>query len=438
MKKLTSIAAFLWCFCMGAQNWVFHPGTTYFPVHRFWNDTINDRLLAVGAFDTIGGIYSPGFAQWNGTSWSAVGLPGFPTAPQFGCITQYDTNIILGGNNLVMSWDGSSLDTIGQINVFGASTMLQFNSDLIIANLHNDDYIDNVNFNTVARWDGTNWYDMGQGQLAGGTHSIILYRDTLYIGAFSSIDNYYYVFRYVNNTWEIVGQRFYGAVYNMCVYNDELYAGSYNSGSGPGRAISKYDATADQWIAPGGGIFSSWGFSEVESMTVMGGRLYVLGDFDIAGGVHADRVAAWDGVQWCGLGNDTTWGMRQLATFHNSVYLSTGLIFDDTASTAFVEWAGGNYSDSCGIFDGVDEWQASLLRVDVFPNPASDNVTFQIFGEPAARTIILIDNLGREIWRKESRDNEVRLSTDGFAAGLYYYRIEESGEVKSSGKVIVE
>jgi len=450
MKKLTSIAAFLWCFCMGAQNWVFHPGTGAYnyPVHRFWNDTLNNRLLGVGVFDSIGGIYSPGFAQWNGTTWGTTGTEIYsgPYCATFGCVTEYNGDIVLDGSisswsisrNFIMRWNGTTFDSIGSFANSSAISMIQYQNTLVVGIPSDYDSINNVPFNAVAAWDGNNWFDMGQGLLEGAIHSMVVYRDTLYLGAFSSADNYPYVFRYVNGAWETVGPRFYGAIYNLCVYNDELYAGSYNSGNGIGKAISKYDAATGQWIAPGGGIFSSWGFSEVESMAVMEGRLYAMGDFDHAGGVNANLIAAWDGTQWCGLGNDTTWAMRQIVAFDNSIYLSTGNFFDDSLSTLFVEWIGDNYSDSCGIFDGVDELQTNFLHVNVFPNPTSDNVTFQIFGEPATRTIILIDNLGREIWREETRDNEVRLSTESFGSGLYFYRIEESGEVKSSGKLIVE
>lgn len=431
-----------------AQNWIFHPGTgtNNFPVHRFWNDTTNNRLLGVGSFDSIGGIYAPGFAQWDGATWNATGTEVNPASfcpACFGCITGYSGDIILGGSfaawpprNYVIRWDGTTFDSIGVFSINGAVSMVQYQNTLVVGIPLAYDSINGVPFCSVAAWDGNSWSDMGQGQFSGGIQSMVVYRDTLYIGCFSSTDNYPYVFRYVNGTWETVGPRFYGAIYNLCVYNDEIYAGSYNSGNNQGKAISKYDAATDQWIAPGGGIFSSSGFSEVESMAVMGGRLYAMGDFDIAGGVHADHIAAWDGTQWCGLGNDLTYAMRQIVAFDSSIYISSGNIFDNTVSTLFVEWVGGNYSDTCGIWDGVSDYTATEV-VKVYPNPATDFMTFQFGENQNGRTVIITDQLGREIWRKETSETSIQLPASEFSAGMYFYSIEEREEIIATGKLII-
>lgn len=447
MKHFISIAAILVAIHAGGQNWVFHPGTTYFPVHRFFNDTLNHRLLGVGSFDTIGGVYAPGFAQWNGSSWGTTGTESCsgPMCARFVCITGYNGNIALGGgfsswstnHNYVVIWNGTTFDSLGKFGFSGAIVMVQYQNNLVVASPYTSDNINGVSFNTIAMWDGSQWNDLGQGQFAGGTQSMIVYNDTLYVGAFSAADNFYYVFKYVNGGWEIVGQRFYGVVYNMCVYNGELYAGSYNSGNNQGKAISKYDASTDQWIAPGGGIFSSAGFSEVESMTVMGGRLYAMGDFNLAGGVHADHVAAWDGTQWCGLGNDTTWAMRQIVTFDSSVYLSTGLIFNDTSSTLFVEWIGGNFSDTCGIFDAVIE-NSWIGRVNVFPNPSNLSTSFLFTDNNTNRAITVFDQFGREVWRKESDQSTVEFPSNGFPDGMYFYSVTSSDRSVGQGKFVIQ
>lgn len=447
MKLFVSIFLILSSAFCTAQNWIFQPGTgaNNFPIHRFWNDSTNNRLLAVGSFDSIGGIYAPGFAQWDGTSWSTTGTEscsGFWCAT-FGCIAGFNNDIILGGNfsawspkNYVIRWNGSTFDSIGVLSSGSAVSMLQYQNTLVVGTSLAYDTISGVPFCSVAAWDGNNWSDMGNGQIQGAIQSMVVYRDTLYLGAFSFLDGYPYVYRYVNGLWETVGPRFYGSIYNLSVFNDELYAGSYNSGNNLGKAISKYDATTDQWIAPGGGVFSTSGFSEVESMAVLGGRLYAMGDFNVAGGVHADHIAAWDGLQWCGLGNDTTWAMRQIVMFDSSIYLSTGNIFDNASSTQFVEWIGGSYSDTCGIWNTVQSYSNSSI-VQLYPNPSNSVTTFQ-FTNSRQRIVVITDNLGREIWRKETTDTMIEFPASEFSSGLYFYRILEGESAAVSGKFLIQ
>src|ERR1044072_6070714 len=232
MKKVVTLIAILSSVYITAQNWIFQPGTTYYPVHRFYNDTANNRLLGVGSFDTIGGIYSPGFAQWNGTSWNTTGTEIYSGAycAAFGCVTEYNGDIVLGGSisvwstthNYIMQWNGATFDSIGRFEHYGAVSMVQYQNKLIVGIPFDHDTINGVPFLSVAAWDGNTWSDMGNGQIEGAIQAMTVYRDTLYIGAFSLADGYQYVFRYVNGTWETVGPRFYGAVYDLCVYNDEL------------------------------------------------------------------------------------------------------------------------------------------------------------------------------------------------------------------------
>jgi|GEM_PF-2074800 len=448
MKLLLSVVVILSSVCSTAQNWIFQPGTGFnnYPVHRFWNDTINNRLLAVGSFDSIGGVYAPGFAQWDGTSWNTTGTEtcsGFWCAT-FGCITEYNGDVILGGNfsawsprNYVIRWNGLSFDSIGVFESNSALSMVQYQGSLIVGTSMDYDSINGVPFCSVVAWDGNSWTDLGNGQIQGAIHSMVVYRDTLYLGAYSYVDGFPYVFRYVNGNWETVGTRFYGAIYNLCVFNDELFAGSYNSGNNQGKAISKYDPVSDQWIVPGGGVFSSTGFSEVESMAVMGGRLYATGDFNIAGGVHADHIAAWNGTQWCGLGNDTTWAMRQIVEFDSSIYLSTGNIFNNSVSTQFVQWVGGNYSDSCGIWNSLPTYGVSN-EVSVYPNPACENLNFNFGDRHCVRTIVINDHLGHEILRVESSDPFLVIPVINFPVGIYYYSVLTVDFSPVFGKFIVQ
>lgn len=74
----------------------------------------------------------------------------------------------------------------------------------------------------------------------------------------------------------------------------------------------------------------------------------------------------------------------------------------------------------------------------IYPNPVSGMATIHVEGIFGLFRFILHDQFGREILQIESAGNELQFSTEGIAAGLYYYRITQEGEVQNSGKLIIE
>ena len=80
----------------------------------------------------------------------------------------------------------------------------------------------------------------------------------------------------------------------------------------------------------------------------------------------------------------------------------------------------------------------NTFEVNVFPNPASTSVTFQLNGFDEIKTLVIYDPLGKEIWRKETDENQIELSVEGFAVGIYFYNIEQRGECKAKGKIIIQ
>ena len=206
--------------------------------------------------------------------------------------------------------------------------------------------------------------------------------------------------------------------------------------------MMRLDTVTDTWDKFGGGVAStsiaSW--TQVDGMTVNNGSLYVLGVFDHAGGVPAAYVTKWDGTQWCGLGIDlNTYQCRAIGTFRDTIYVSTGIIFNNDSSDNLVRWIGGNYTDTCGFLTtGIATQSQQNFIVEVLPNPATSNAIFQINGEHRMLDFIIYDQLGHEIWRKQSEEDRIELNTGEFASGLYFYRVEENGELKSSGKLIIE
>ncbi|HVP07260.1 MAG TPA: hypothetical protein VMS71_05405, partial [Candidatus Acidoferrum sp.] len=94
------------------------------------------------------------------------------------------------------------------------------------------------------------------------------------------------------------------------------------------------------------------------AMTVYSGMLVVGGAFNIAGGVQANNIAAWDGNRWYSLGSGVDDTVYALAIYDGSLiaggrfYKAGGVTVNHIASWDGSGWSpmGTGMSDSVGVF----------------------------------------------------------------------------------------
>ena len=92
--------------------------------------------------------------------------------------------------------------------------------------------------------------------------------------------------------------------------------------------------------------------------------------------------------------------------------------------------------DTCGNTTVIAEHSSQTVQVNIFPNPASDIVSFK-FENGADRTLSVTDELGREIWRKESNESNIEFPASKFAMGIYYYSILQNRAPAAYGKLLI-
>jgi hypothetical protein len=161
-----------------------------------------------------------------------------------------------------------------------------------------------------------------------------------------------------------VGFRPHGGVLSFLVFDDGTGPALYVGGDGfssiegvPANRIAKWDGK--QWSALGSGM-SGAPAPGVYALTVFddggGPALYAAGNFTMAGGVAANRIAKWDGTQWSPLGS----GMNDV--------VNALKVFNDGTGPAL--YAGGNFSMAGGVaashiakWDGT-QWSALGLGTD--------------------------------------------------------------------------
>jgi hypothetical protein len=308
--------------------------------------------------------------------------------------------------------------------------------------------IGGINASGLAKYNGTSWSAVGNFPFSYqyGVSSISSYNGELYIGGVfgDSLGNDMNIARWNGSNWHSVGGGFHGGIASVDaleVLNNILYiGGSFTVSSGNvGNDIAQWNGTILSGV---GGGMSSINTTNAQVMDLMqyNNSLYAVGCFQYAGGVFADHIAKWDGVNWCGFGDTLDNIVLALGTYRSELYI--GGAFDtiggDTICSV-AKWIGGNYVDTCGVIStGVNEQAGQNFSVQVFPNPLNQNGTFQINGLEGNKTVVIYDQLGKEIWRKETNENQIEFLTENFTTGMYFYRLELNGEIKATGKFIVE
>src|SRR6185503_17994393 len=158
------------------------------------------NLYACGSFVTAGHVQANGVARWDGTNWSALGRG---IDPVYG-LKPFPQTIAVSGNDIYVGGFFTSVSGVPATN--------------------------------IARWDGTNWFSVGNG---------------------------------------LVGET---GVWTLIVNGEELYAGGDIGVAGTG-GIVKWDGT--KWSGFGTGIPSGFG-KGVHAIAVNGSDVYAGGRFTSA------------------------------------------------------------------------------------------------------------------------------------------------------------
>lgn len=95
-----------------------------------------------------------------------------------------------------------------------------------------------------------------------------------------------------------------------------------------------------------------------------------------------------------------------------------------------------------GKLNSFDEAKKSSVLLNAFPNPADQYLDIEYIlpqGTPMA-SLHIIDNSGREhsVYKVDGFSGKLRLQTNEFIPGIYYYYLENQGQKSEVKKVIME
>jgi hypothetical protein len=180
-----------------------------------------------------------------------------------------------------------------------------------------------------------------------------------------------------------------------------------------------------KWSGVGKGIHGT-----VNALAYYNNLLVAAGNFDSAGGVPVNNIAAWDGSKWSSLGNGINGTVNALAIFDSNLY------------------AGGDFS-SPG--NGIAEFNPTLKiippvinndSVNIFPNPNSGEfkvVCNRSITSSSQPLIEVYNLLGEKVYSANLTDGNTIINLDGLMPGIYLYRITTSnGNLVIPGKLYIQ
>lgn len=288
-------------------------------------------LYAAGAF-TNTAQHLTNIARWDGSAWSAV--PGGGANRLIYDLTTNATSLFVGGAFTqiggiaatgIVTFDGSSTWTpIGAIIGFqgagGQVTKLAWQGNQLYAG-GAFERVGNVGACDVARWDGTNWFCLGNSKggdaptVNNATSMLLVPNSTpidagLYVGGiFSTLGNTVLncIGRWNVNQWKPVGSGVSGSLFGingqrvlaMATDGTYLYAGGIftNAGSVYASQIAYWDGL--NWNSMGAGMDNN-----VDAITIgIGNYVWAGGAFTNAGGIYSRGISVWYSGGWHNLGN---------------------------------------------------------------------------------------------------------------------------------------
>jgi len=319
-------------------------------------------LYAGGMFRTAGGVLVDRIAKWNGAEWSPLGSGMAGANPGVRALTVFDDG----------SGTGPALYAGGTFTIAGG-----------------------VEVNRIAKWDGAEWSSLGGG-MDGRVEALTVFDDgsgdgpALYAGGvFTTAGGVKTdrIAKWDGAQWSPLGSGMDGgsppddpSVLALLVFDDgsgpALYAGGNFTIAGGVSAnfIAKWDGA--EWLPLGSGVDDL--YASVRALTVFddgnGPALYAGGTFTTAGGVAANRIAKWDGIEWSPLGSGFNSMVSDLAVFDDGSgagpELYAGGLFTSAgglAASRIAKWDGTSWSP---LGSGMNDWVVALTTFDDGSGPA--------------------------------------------------------------------
>jgi hypothetical protein len=94
--------------------------------------------------------------------------------------------------------------------------------------------------------------------------------------------------------------------------------------------------------------------------------------------------------------------------------------------------------DAASVVLGVDNVSADRDNVNIYPNPASEQINLAVTGQFRAKTVEVYDITGKLMGAYTIRNNFVTINTQSYSSGMYFYKLfDNTGAQLNVGKFSV-
>lgn len=466
--KLTAILC-IFISLLEAQNWDSLRGGMNNFCRVMYADTVDNYLYAAGMFSSVDHNLMKGIARWNGSQWDSLkagidGLDLLNADPQnTWAISKYNSKIYVGGvfaslGNIpaksLGTWDGSAWDSLSvppfKSNLTGAVYALEpIGSELYMGGVF--DSVASMPCKGIAKWNNVFWTCLPFPLMSTSIsiNAICEYNGEIYAaGNFESPlypnDTIQDIIKYDGTNWLSVGGGMHGSMTNvetMAVYNGELYvAGLFTISEGNiGNYIQRWDG--NNWSDVGGGVMGlGMGNGQIHKLQVFESKLFAFGVFEVAGGVSAKYVASWDGTDWCGYGDNLDNIPLTSCVYNDSLYMGGAFWTINGDSIKSVAKFIGVSADTCGNTTGVNETEAVAFDFNLYPNPTNSSITLAFETNSEKASFSIMNYSGQVVMKKEDLKtikgkNEFKIDLNDLSNGIYLIQVQ-TGSGITSKKII--
>lgn len=398
-----------------------------------------DTIYFAGAINIDGGSWQDSNAvlRYCNGQWDTLGVLN---AEVMSVVVYHDT-LIAGGNFLNASGascrgiafhDGVSWQPYGDFGVTGVRMLRVLEDELYAVGGFTE--VDGQPASGVAKRIGNGWEPIGQMDSA-GLLDIAIYNGKLVVVGNIDFPNGRNIAQWDGNEWSLLGPGIVNLMSGgqcLAVYQGDLYVGGQIAlapPDNPGQNIMRWDGT--QFHALGQGIQwwlgNSSSIATVMEMVEHDGKLFVGGGYRAAGGIDAQGLSTWDGVEWCAVPGDfrSSGGIWGMDFYRDTLFVACGTVLDGDTVNGLVKFIGDEYTTTCSGPVGLPNI-VGTNSIRLFPNPGSMQISLS--GLPADATIEVYDGVGRSLYTNNGDEDHITIRTGDWPPGTYFISINHPKE----------
>ncbi|MBM4060733.1 MAG: hypothetical protein FJ265_06525 [Planctomycetes bacterium] len=265
------------------------------------------QLVTAGRF-AVGVMQEAAIAIYDGTQWSAIGVPPGDSATALGLwsgtiVAAFDTPHPTYAQTIA-AWDGVAWQPLGT-TLGTVQAIASFNGELVVAGSLTN--LGGLAVANVARWTGTTWLPLGSG-VQGPVAALAVYSGRLYVGgSFLTAGGSAaaYLALWDGAAWSPVSggspdQRVQSLAVrssNNALTSFLIVGGHFTAvGSVPAQSIARYNVATSTWTAFAGGLATYCSAVAVRNVG--------LNSYEViagCGGLTTQRLWRWSGSSWAQL-----------------------------------------------------------------------------------------------------------------------------------------